>query len=391
MKTKYPPFFRSYEAALRSHLRQPPPDEDVDVARKLGVRALKLGLSTHDLARVHEEALLQLFLPDSSAHTKQRVIRRGVEFFVDASEPIEESRHGTRTASVRLNAMVSMLTQRTNELAASNRKLTAEILEREAVEKSLRTSEQISTQLLEKSRRMQEELRLLSRRLLSVQEEERKRISRELHDVVAQALTGINLQLATLKSRTTASAKDLQEKIATTQLLVEKSVEIVHGFALSLRPTVLDDLGLVPALQSYLRAQRKETGLAIHLTTFAGVEKLGGGVKTALYRIIQESLANVARHAKASRVNVRISDQGGNVRMDVHDDGRGFQVNKVDAAASGRHLGLLGMQERAEMVGGTFLVKSAPGKQTTIRVEIPHQPVEKRPLKKSGPAKRKTP
>jgi len=390
MKTKYPAFSRSYEAALQSHLQQPPPDEDVDVARRLGIRAVKLGLSTQNLARVHEEALLQLVLPETPVRTKQRVIRRGVEFFVDASEPIEERRHGTRSAQVRLNAMVAMLTQRTNELAASNRKLTAEILERESVEKSLRASEQISSQLLEKSRRMQEELRLLSRRLLSVQEEERKRISRELHDVVAQALTGINLRLATLKSRTTASAKDLQEKIATTQLLVEKSVEIVHGFARSLRPTVLDDLGLVPALKSYFLAQREETGLAIHLTTFPAVEKLSSGVKTALYRIVQESLSNVARHAEATRVTVKISDRGSRIGMQIQDNGRGFQLDKLDTTAIGQ-LGLLGMKERAEMFEGTLKIQSAPGKGTTVRVEIPHEHVKKRSSKKSATTKKEHP
>lgn len=391
MKTKFPAFFRSYEAALRSHLKQTSNGADVDAARKLGVRALELGLSTHDVARIHEESLLQLVLPDTSLPARQRVIRRGVAFFGGASEPIEESRHGTRTATARLKSMIGTLTQRTRELAASNRKLKREITQRKSVEKSLRTSERTSGQLLKKSHRMQEELRLLSRRLLSVQEEERKRISRELHDVVAQALTGINVRLAMLKTRTTASAKDLHEKIATTQLLVEKSVEIVHRFARDLRPTVLDDLGLIPALQSYLKAHGEATGMEVDLTTFAGVEKLNGGAKTVLYRVVQESLSNVARHAKARRVTVNISDHGGKVCMKIHDDGRGFQMGRIAAAGSGKHLGLLGMRERVEMVGGTFCVESAPGKQTTVRVEIPHRHAGERPLKKSRRAKGEQP
>jgi signal transduction histidine kinase len=256
------------------------------------------------------------------------------------------------------------------------------------MEKSLRTSEQTTTRLLQQSRRMQEELRLLSRRLLSVQEEERKRISRELHDVVAQTLTGIKVRLTLLKAESTASAKDLHKKIARAQRLVLRSVEIVHRFARDLRPTVLDDLGLIPAIQSYLKVVREESGLKINLTTINGIEKLDGEAKTVLYRVLQESLSNIAQHAGASLVTVRLADHAGNACMDIHDNGRGFHMEKIEAAESGKHLGLLGMRERAEMVGGTFRVESAPGKQTTVRVKIPHQQAGRRtrPPEKSGNA-----
>ena len=162
----------------------------------------------------------------------------------------------------------------------------------------------------------------------------------------------------------------------------------VHRFARDLRPTVLDDLGLIPALQSYLKNFKDQTGLLVELTAFTGVEKLDGGAKTVLYRIVQESLANVVQHAQASRVNVRIMNHKKVVCMDVHDDGRGFDMHGVGAAESGKHLGLLGMRERVEMVGGTFCVESAPGKRTTIRVEIPHADasLKKTSLKKSGNA-----
>jgi signal transduction histidine kinase len=384
MKTKFPAFFRSYRAALRSQLMHPSKDAGVHAARRLGLRALKLGLSTHDVARVHEESLLCLVLPDTSERTRAGFIRKGVAFFGDASEVIEESRHGARTATARLKSIIGTLTRRTSELAVSNEKLKSEILQRKSVEMSLRTSEQTTTQLLRKSHRMQEELRHLSRRLLSVQEEERKRISRELHDVVAQALTGINVRLAMLKTETTASAADLHEKIATTQRLVQKSMELVHRFARDLRPTVLDDLGLIPALQSYLKVVREETGLEVDLAAFAGVEKLGAGEKTALYRIVQESLSNVAQHAKAGRVTVRIAGRNGNVSMEIHDNGRGFRMDEIEVTERGMHLGLLGMRERVEMVGGTFCVESAPGKATTIRVEIPHRHRKTRPRNKLG-------
>ena len=297
----------------------------------------------------------------------------------------EKARRATRVVTARLKVIIGTLTQRTKELATSNGKLKREIAHRKSVEQSLRTSEQATVQLLQKSRRMQEELRLLSRRLLHVQEEERKRISRELHDVVAQALTGINVRLSMLKTQSAASAKDLHKKIATTQRLVLKSVEIVHRFARDLRPTVLDDLGLIPALESYLKIVREETGLKIDLSSYSGVEKLDGEARTVLYRIVQEALSNVTQHAKASRATVRLTAHKDKVCMDIHDNGRGFQMDKVEAEERGKHLGLLGMRERVEMVGGTFCLESAPGKQTTIRVNIPLQKLgtKRRPLKKS--------
>ena len=156
--------------------------------------------------------------------------------------------------------------QRRNEvLAASNRKLEREIARRQTVEKALKKSEQHKSRLLEQSRHMQEQLRHLSHQLLSAQEEERKRISRELHDVIAQTLTGINVHLATLKMTAASNPKGLEQNIARTQRLVEHSVNIVHQFARELRPAVLDDLGLIPALQyvyETLQRARRASGSA---------------------------------------------------------------------------------------------------------------------------------
>src|SRR5207302_3304236 len=130
---------------------------------------------------------------------------------------------------------------RSADLAESNARLNAEIAQRRSAQEALRTSEQHSYELLEQSRVMQEQLRLLSRQLLSAQEDERKKISRELHDVIAQTLTSINVRLAALKKDAAANKHGLEQSIASTQLLVEHSVNIVHRFARELRPTVLDD------------------------------------------------------------------------------------------------------------------------------------------------------
>jgi len=256
-------------------------------------------------------------------------------------------------------------------LSASNRKLKQEIARRQAVEKSLRKSERHQTRLLEQSRHMQEQLRNLSHQVLQAQEEERKRISRELHDVIAQTLTGINVRLATLKKEAALNTKGLDRNIARTQELVEHSVEIIHQFARELRPAVLDDLGLIPALHTFMEHFTARTGVHTRLTAFAGVEELDAAKRTALFRVAQEALTNVARHAQASRVMVSIQKRPECICMKIKDDGKSFRVHRMLLARGSKRLGLLGMRERLEMVGGNFGVVSAPGKGTTIEAQIP--------------------
>jgi signal transduction histidine kinase len=283
-----------------------------------------------------------------------------------------EATHRTPVAAnARLTRLNQALSRRTRELADANRKLKQELARRAAAEESLRKSEQHYTRLLAQSRRMQGQMQLLSRRVLSVQEEERKRISRELHDVIAQMLTGINVRLAALKREAGVNTKGLDRKISSTQRLVEKSVDTVHRFARELRPAVLDDLGLIPTLHTQLKAFMKETGTRASLTAAAEVEQLSISKRTVLYRIAQEALANVARHAEASRADVSIRKFQKTVRMQIRDDGKAFDVEQMWHTRKSRHLGLLGMRERVEMVGGTFTVESVPGRGTTIDVEIP--------------------
>jgi signal transduction histidine kinase len=203
---------------------------------------------------------------------------------------------------------------------------------------------------------MQEQLRHLSRQILSAQEEERRRISRELHDEVAQILTGINLHLATLKKEAAANTKSLKRKITHTQRLVERSLNAVHQFAGQLRPPALDDLGLIPVLHSYMREFAKQTGLAIHFTSFSRgkIEQLDSAKRTVLYRVAQEALSNVARHAQASLVKMSIRKLRGVICMEVNDNGKSFQVQGVLPTRRTKGLGLLGMRERVEMVNGRF-------------------------------------
>ena len=222
------------------------------------------------------------------------------------------------------------------------------------------------------ARQSEERLRNLTHRLMQAQEEEQKRISRELHDVIAQTLTGINIRLAALKKEAALNTKGLDRNITRTQLLVEKSVGIVQEFARELRPTVLDDLGLIPALHSFAKLFSKRTRIHVDLKIYGGVEELDLAKRTVFFRVAQEALNNVARHAHASRVEVSIQKLAdGGVCMKVKDDGKSFNADGVLRAKGRKRLGLLGMRERLEMVGGDFSVESAPGRGTTIIAQIP--------------------
>jgi signal transduction histidine kinase len=363
-----------YVAALRKHLRQgPPANPPRGTAQGLGRRAMALGLETLDLARFHEQALITLILPGHSPGTRERMIRRAGTFFAEAITPIEKTHRAAREDNDQLVQLNQSLIQRSVDLIASNRQLQREILQRKSVEESLRKSEQHYSELLEQSRHMQEQLRLLSRQLLTAQEEERKMISRELHDEIAQTLTGINIQLATLKVEAAVNVKGLQKKITRTQRMVEKSVDIVHRFARELRPTVLDDLGLIPALHSYMKGFTRRTGIHIHFTTFSSsrIEQLNNATRTVFYRVAQEALTNVARHAQASRVEVNFEKLPSAICLKIKDNGKSFQAQRVMHSKRNTRLGLIGMRERLEMVGGSFSVESAPGRGTTIRAQIP--------------------
>lgn len=372
MKRSGQSLLQPYGTALRRHLNRGTA-ASLKPAQRLGRQALSLGLETLDLAHIHEKAYLSELdaAPPDTPPARKRRIKRAGQFFAQAILPMEETHRTAVQATGRLTEMNKELLQRTRELSASNRKLEREIAKRKTAEESLRESEQQSLSLLAQSRQLHEQLRRLSRRVMSTQEEERKRVSRELHDVIAQMLTAINVRLSSLKEEAQTSHKGFSQKISRTQRLVEKSVDNVHRFARELRPALLDDLGLIPALHSFLKSFMKETGIRTSLTAFKDVEKLSNAKRTALYRIAQEALNNVSRHAKASRVDVCLEDLPRAIRMQVKDDGKSFEVDRMWEEKRSRHLGMLGMKERAEMVGGTFHVDSAPGKGTTVTTLIP--------------------
>jgi len=361
---------RPYLAALRRYLKQQSATS-LRPALRLGQQAVALGLETLELSLIHEKAMLTQVLPLLSTAARERMLHRAGKFFAEAALPMEERRRTALESNLRLSRLNQALRRRTQDLDTSNRQLKKEVARRQRVEETLRQSEQHTHRLLEESRRLQQQLRLLSRQVLSAQEEERKRISRELHDVIAQMLTGINIRLATLKTEAAHSTQGLTKSIANTQRLVEKSVNIVHRFARELRPAVLDDLGLISALHSLMKGFTDKTGIPIKLTAFAGVDQLDGTRRAVLYRVAQEALTNVARHAHASQVEAHIQQLPAAVRLQIKDNGKSFDVDRVLFSGNSKRIGLLGMRERVEMIGGRLSIESAPGKGTTINAQIP--------------------
>lgn len=368
MKRRCPNLPLLYQNALRAHLEQGR-KAGLASAKGLGKQAFEAGFQTLDLAKLHEKTLIIDLLPAYPDERQNAIIKQAGLFFAAAIAPIES--HNIELEAAHLRTVIGTLSDRTVELAAANQQLSLEIVHRKRVEASLKKSEQHHRKSLEKSNLLKEQLQELSRTILSAQEDERKKISRDLHDVIAQALMGINVRLATLKSAAGINSKNLDRNIALTQKMVTKSANIVHQFARELRPTALDDLGLIPALTSFMKNFTAQSGVRTHLTAFTELEKLSTKGRTVLYRVAQEALTNVARHAKASRVEVTISKEPKSVRMVVSDDGKSFRVDAVLLARGHKRLGLLGMRERVEMIGGVFKIESAPGAGTKIIAELP--------------------
>jgi PAS domain S-box-containing protein len=249
-------------------------------------------------------------------------------------------------------------------------KVARDITERKRAEETLRQSELHFRRLFNEAQEMQQDLRELSERLLRVQEDERKRLSRELHDEVGQALTAVSVSLATLRNNGNGQVK-LAKALAGTQHVLRQAMDTVHHFARELRPAMLEELGLLPALRSYITGFAERTGLQVRLCADPLAEKLGDEQKVVLFRIAQESLTNVAKHAEASRVEVLVRKDRDGVCLEVADNGKSFREDAVNSAQRRQRLGLLGMQERVRLVNGRFSVKPQPGKGTTVQVVVP--------------------
>ena len=222
-----------------------------------------------------------------------------------------------------------------------------------------------------------EQAERLAAQVIMAQEEERRRVARELHDEAGQALTAVIIGLERgLASMPEVYASDLpvqpRQLISNLRDLAAQTLDEVRKLALELRPSLLDDLGLVAALRQYVRSTEERSGLAAQLTVVgwdeAGDERLAPEVETALFRIAQEALTNAIRHARASSVQVRLRRTGSEVMLEVRDDGVGLGAAP---ASDGEHLGMFGMRERARLLRGSFVATPVSPRGTLVQVAVP--------------------
>jgi PAS domain S-box-containing protein len=217
-------------------------------------------------------------------------------------------------------------------------------------------------------RRSQEQMRALSERLLTLREEERARISRSMHDEIGQMLSGLNMDVAWLQRRLGPGQEALQDKTEAMSRLIDTAVQAVRQVATELRPGILDDLGLEAAVEWQLQEFQRRTDIRCTLSSDIKESALDVARTTAAFRILQESLTNVVRHAQASQVEVVLTSNETELMLLVRDDGRGITDSERDHP---RSIGLLGMCERARMQGGTLEIKGVAGRGSTVVLRLP--------------------
>jgi signal transduction histidine kinase len=211
----------------------------------------------------------------------------------------------------------------------------------------------------------------LLRRLVTAQEDERRRVARDLHDGLGQELTALILGLKALEQSVPEDAPG-RDRLREVERIVNVIGREAHDLAVELRPTALDDLGLPAALTAYVDRWSERTGIAADFEPVGlGGDRLPPEVETTAYRVVQEALNNVAKHAGARRVTVMVSRQGGELVAMVEDDGRGFDPGRDGLGSGGRSLGLLGMRERVGLVGGALVIESGEGEGTVVQARIP--------------------
>lgn len=489
-----------YHRALASFVQH---GTEADLARayELGRTALNLGFGVMDVARLHQEALVRLVKARPMATETPKWWRAVETFSMEALSAFEVAHRGFRDACDRLQRLNETLEQRNRELAASNRQLEQEVLQRKSAQEALQESEQkfrsvvesaqdgiltidergrlvalnrsaeamfgyqrheiigksvtrlipkplraaaelalsclanggdqqwferpvesvglrrdgvefsieltLATwrtrtgmfftgvvrdirarkqaemelresrahymKLFEEARMMEDNLRQLSNKVLTAQEEERKHISRELHDEIGQTLTAANVSIAILRQHA-GQDETFRKKVEGASHLLEQCLHLVHRFARELRPSMLDHLGPYAALQSYVKTFTERTGIKAELESSVRADALDVQQGTVLYRVAQESLTNVFKHAQATRVRIVLRQLPRAVCMEIADNGRASPPpEKLNGATRGR-LGLLGMQERVRLVNGEFAIESVPRRGTTVRVQIPLLP-----------------
>jgi two-component system, NarL family, sensor histidine kinase UhpB len=216
------------------------------------------------------------------------------------------------------------------------------------------------------------QLRALSERAISAQEEERNRIARNLHDDTAQSLSTLLVHLERLESLLPENSPTLESRISQVRRLAEQTLDELRLIIWDLRPSILDDLGLAPAIRWYAGARLEDAGLRVRFNITTDGLRLSDTLETTLFRVIQEAISNILRHAHASEVEICIWPEQDSINLVVEDNGIGFDVSrKTGEAVTLNQLGLLGIQERATLVGGAFRITSTPGIGTRLHIRAP--------------------
>ncbi len=216
----------------------------------------------------------------------------------------------------------------------------------------------------------EDELRRLSQRLVKAQEQERKELSRELHDEIGQLLTGMRMELNSLGALRTAPRERFEQRMSETRDLIEQTIRTVRDLAMGLRPSMLDDIGLGPALEWLGRDFSRRSGIPAEVRLDGSLDGLPEEYRTCVFRVVQEAVTNCARHAQARHVRILVHGSEDRVAVSVQDDGLGLPAG----GPTHRGLGLLGIEERARELGGTFHISSQPGRGTMLSVELPVSP-----------------
>jgi signal transduction histidine kinase len=216
------------------------------------------------------------------------------------------------------------------------------------------------------------ELRILSTQLMSAQEEERKALSRELHDEVGQMLTALRMELGGLERTRYATQGRFEQHVSEAKALAERTMRLVRNLAVELRPSMLDQLGLAPALQWQAQEFTERSGIKVQLTIPEDFDDASDRIRTCIYRITQEALTNCAKHAAASEVTIQLASNRREIAFEIRDNGQGVDPELL--ATRGRGFGLIGIEERVRELGGRFQFHSRPGGGTTIKVTIPLDP-----------------
>ena len=343
-----------------------------------GYTVLEASTGSQGLALARSElpemVLLDVMLPDINGVDLCRQIKAGAEtsqLFVVLLSSVETS---PDSQSLGLEAGADSYIAR----PIGNRELVARVqamLRIKRAESALRKAhDELEKRVAERTEELScanATLKNLSLRLVDVQEAERRFVARELHDEIGQLVTGLKLVLETsLHPATPVEQQGFDEAMT----LINDLMERVRQLSINLRPQMLDDLGLVVALDWHFKRYTKQTGIRVLFKHTQLPERLPTQLETAIFRIVQEALTNVARHARAKEVAVRLWKDAERLGVQVRDSGGGFAVSEVLARRAST--GLSGMKERAELLGGEFSLESAPGEGACLTVELPHSTTE---------------